>query len=64
VASFGFRTYLHFFNNYSASYGSLGAVMILLMWLYVTGLACLIGAVINAVIERAGRLGAAHSGDL
>jgi hypothetical protein len=27
----------------------------------VTGLACLIGAVINAVIERAGRLGAAHT---
>jgi len=48
VASVGFRTYLHFFNNYSASYGSLGAVMILLRWLYVTGLACLVGAVINA----------------
>src|SRR6516165_9878613 len=35
-ASFGFRIYLHFFNNYSVSYGSLGAVMILLVWLYVT----------------------------
>ena len=55
AASFGFRMYLHFFNNYSASYGSLGAVMILLVWLYVTGLACLIGAEINAEIERAGR---------
>jgi membrane protein len=54
-ASFGFRTYLHFFNNYSASYGSLGAVMILLIWLYVAGLAYLIGGQINAVIERAGR---------
>lgn len=64
VASVGFRTYLHFFNNYSASYGSLGAVMILLMWLYVTGLACLVGAVINAVIERAGRLGVAHTGEV
>ena len=55
AASFGFRMYLHFFNNYSASYGSLGAVMILLVWLYVTGLACLIGAEINAEIEFAGR---------
>jgi len=55
VASFGFRMYLHFFDNYSVSYGSLGAVMILLVWLYVTGLACLIGAEINAEIERAGR---------
>ena len=57
VTSFGFRTYLHFFNGYSMSYGSLGALMILLVWLYVTGLAYLIGGVINAEIERAGRLG-------
>lgn len=56
-ASFGFRIYLRFFNNYSVSYGSLGAVMILLIWLYVTGLACLIGAEINAEIEHAGRRG-------
>jgi membrane protein len=55
VASFGFRLYLHFFNSYSVSYGSLGAVMILLVWLYATGLACLIGAEVNAGIERAGR---------
>ena len=53
AASFGFRLYLHFFNNYSYSYGSLGAVMILLVWLYVAGLAYLIGGAINAEIERA-----------
>lgn len=52
-ASFGFRIYLHFSNNYSASYGSLGAVMILLAWLYVAGLAYLIGGEINAAIDRA-----------
>jgi len=52
--SYGFRMYLHFFNHYSASYGSLGAVMILMIWLYVFGLAYLIGGEINAVIERAG----------
>lgn len=55
AASFGFRMYLHFFNQYSYSYGSLGAVMILLVWLYVTGLAYLIGGEINAEIERAAR---------
>ena len=57
AASFGFRIYLHFFDNYSTSYGSLGAVMILLVWLYVSGLACLIGAEINAEIECAGSRG-------
>jgi membrane protein len=53
AASLGLRAYLHFFNNYSATYGSLGAVMILLVWLYVTGLAFLIGGEINAEIDRA-----------
>ncbi|MGC1296803.1 MAG: YhjD/YihY/BrkB family envelope integrity protein [Alloacidobacterium sp.] len=55
AASFGFRIYLHFFDNYSVSYGSLGALMILLVWLYATGLALLIGAVINAEIERSSK---------
>jgi membrane protein len=53
LTSFAFRGYLHFFNSYSSSYGSLGAVMILLAWLYVTGLAFLIGGEINAQIDRA-----------
>jgi membrane protein len=53
AVSFGFRAYLHFFNSYSRTYGSLGAVMILLMWLYVTGFAFLLGGEINAQIEHA-----------
>jgi len=53
VASVGFRIYLRIFNSYSLSYGSLGAVMILLAWLYATGLAFLIGGEINAEIDRA-----------
>jgi membrane protein len=53
AASAGFRVYLHFFNTYTATYGSLGAMMILLVWLYVTGLSFLIGGEINAQIERA-----------
>ena len=51
-ASVGFRVYLHFLNTYAATYASLEAVMILLIWLYVTGLAFLIGGEINAEIER------------
>jgi len=56
AASLGFRGYLHFFNTYTTTYGSLGAVMILLVWLYVTGLAFLIGGATNAEIERAATL--------
>jgi membrane protein len=53
AASAGFRIYLRYFNSYTAIYGSLGALVILLVWLYVTGLAFLIGGEINANIERA-----------
>jgi len=52
AASAGLRIYLHFFNTYTATYGSLAAMMILLVWLYVTGLSFLIGGEINAQIER------------
>src|SRR5580692_7653291 len=53
AASAGFRIYLRHFNTYSAIYGSLGALIILMVWLYVAGLAFLIGGEINANIERA-----------
>ena len=53
VASLGFRVYLHFFNTYSLTYGSLGAVIILLMWFYITGLMLLLGAEINSQIDAA-----------
>jgi len=56
LASIGFRVYLHFFNSYGATYGSLGAVMILLFWLYVSGFSFMIGGEINAEIERADAL--------
>lgn len=51
LASIGLRIYLHFFNNYSVTYGSLGAVIILLTWFYITGLMLLVGAEINSEIE-------------
>ena len=53
LSSLGLRAYLHFFNNYTKTYGSLGAVIILLLWFYVTGLAFLLGGEINASIENA-----------
>ena len=53
LASAGLRGYLHFFNTYTRTYGSLGAVIMLMLWFYVTGLAILIGGQINATIEHA-----------
>jgi membrane protein len=53
LASLGLRLYLHFFNNYTLTYGSLGAVIILLTWFYITGLMILAGAEINSEIEAA-----------
>jgi membrane protein len=53
LISIAFRVYLHFFNSYSATYGSLGAVIILMLWLYFTGAAVLVGGEINSEIENA-----------
>jgi membrane protein len=53
LVSLGFRVYLHYFNFYSITYGSLGAVIILLMWFYITGFMLLLGAEINSEIEAA-----------
>jgi len=48
----GFRLYLNFFNNYDKTYGSLGAVIILMLWLYLTALVILIGGSLNSVIAE------------
>ena len=53
LVSFAFRLYLHFFDSYSATYGSLGALIIMMLWFYLTGAAILIGGEINSEIENA-----------
>lgn len=53
LVSFAFRLYLSFFNSYSATYGSLGALIIMMLWFYLTGAAILVGGEINSEIENA-----------
>ena len=53
LVSFLFGSYLTFYNTYSVVYGSLGAVIILMLWFYLTGVAILIGGEVNAIIEQA-----------
>ncbi len=52
VASIGFSIYVQNFGNYDATYGSVGAVIVLLTWLYLTGFLLLVGGEANAVIEH------------
>lgn len=53
AVSFAFRIYLRFFDSYSVTYGALGAVIILMLWFYLTGAAILVGGAFNAHIENA-----------
>lgn len=50
LASFGLRLYLLYFHVYSTTYGSVGAVILLLTWFYMTGFAILMGGEVNSEI--------------
>ncbi len=52
ISSVGLNVYVADFGRYGQIYGSLGAVIVLMLWLYVTGLALLVGAEMNAVLTR------------
>jgi membrane protein len=56
VASAGFALYVAFFANYDRTYGTLGGVVVLLVWLWITNIALLLGAELNAERERAAEL--------
>ena len=53
VISFGYSFYVENISNYSAIYGALGAVVVLLIWLYLTSLTLIMGAEINDILLHA-----------
>ena len=52
VGSFGFSIYVSKFGSYDATYGTLGAVVVLLLWLWVSALVLLVGAEIDAELDQ------------
>jgi membrane protein len=53
IGSLGFKIYVAQFADYNETYGSLGGVVVLMLWFYVSSLAILVGAEMNAEIEHA-----------
>jgi len=52
VASWGFSKYVANFGSYEATYGSIGGVIVMLLWMWISSLVLLLGAEVNAVIEH------------
>jgi membrane protein len=57
LASLGFAYYVNNFGSYNTTYGSIGAVIVLLTWLYVTGFFILVGGELNSELEHAAAKG-------
>jgi membrane protein len=53
AVSIGFRVYVREFGDFTAVYGAIGSVIVLMLWLYLSGFALLIGAELNSEIDRA-----------
>jgi membrane protein len=53
LTSLGFKLYVQNFSNYTAVHGAIGGVIVLLLWFYLSGFALLVGAELNAEINKA-----------
>jgi membrane protein len=63
IASAAFAFYVSNFGSYNKTYGSLAAVIIFLMWLWITNVVILLGAEMNAEIERGRQIEQGHPPD-
>jgi YihY family inner membrane protein len=63
VASVAFALYVANFSSYNKTYGSLAGVIIFLVWLWISNIAILLGAELNAELERSRAIAAGHPAD-
>jgi membrane protein len=63
VASLLFAFYVANFSSYNKTYGALGSVIVFLVWLWISNIAVLLGAEVNAELERGRRIEAGHPAD-
>jgi membrane protein len=59
LISLAFKIYVARFTDYNASYGTVGGVIVVMLWFYVSGIALVLGAELNATIEHASPYGKA-----
>ncbi|MFJ6211452.1 YihY/virulence factor BrkB family protein [Lysinibacillus sp. NPDC092081] len=52
AVTYAFSFYINNFANYSATYGSIGGVIILMLWLYFTGIILIFGGILNATMQK------------
>ena len=50
ITSLGFSYYISHFGNYSNTYGSIGAIIVLMMWLYISAIILIVCGQLNAVV--------------